>query len=65
MAQNIIALNQERRTTLPTKEAAAHLNRKPQTLRLWACYENGPLLPLRIGGRLAWPVVDIRRLLQA
>ncbi|MBU9443822.1 helix-turn-helix domain-containing protein [Burkholderia multivorans] len=48
---------------LPTDEAAAALNRKPQTLRKWACLENGPLRPVRINGRLAWRVSEIQALL--
>ncbi|WP_175826895.1 helix-turn-helix domain-containing protein [Burkholderia gladioli] len=48
---------------LPTDEAAAALNRKPQTLRKWACLENGPIRPVRINGRLAWRVSDIQALL--
>lgn len=48
---------------LPTDEAAAALNRKPQTLRKWACLENGPIRPVRINGRLAWRVADIQALL--
>ncbi len=51
------------RTHVPTEEAAHHLNRKPQTLRIWACYENGPLHPIRLNGRLAWSVTEIRALL--
>lgn len=48
---------------LPTDEAAAALNRRPQTLRKWAGRENGPIRPVRINGRLAWKVSDIRALL--
>lgn len=48
---------------LPTDEAATALNRKPQTLRKWACLENGPIRPVRINGRLAWRVSDIQALL--
>jgi hypothetical protein len=48
--------------TVPTDAAAYYLNRKPQTLRAWACLENGPLRPVRINGRLAWPVSAIRAL---
>lgn len=58
-----IALSDEKRTTIDTNEAAYHLGRKPQTLRAWACHENGALRPIRINGRLAWPVAEIRRLL--
>jgi hypothetical protein len=52
----------EKRTALSTQEAAAHLNRRPQTLRIWAMNQH-PIRPLNINGRLAWPVADIRRLL--
>ena len=53
----------ETRTVLPTPEAAFHLNRAQQTLRLWACREDGPIHPIRINGRLAWPVAELRRVL--
>lgn len=48
---------------LPTDQAAAAINRKPQTLRKWACLENGPIRPIRINGRLAWRVADLAKLL--
>ncbi|PTR15063.1 hypothetical protein C8R31_10490 [Nitrosospira sp. Nsp2] len=53
----------ETRSAIPTDAAAHHLNRKPQTLRAWACLENGAIRPIRINGRLAWPVAAIRALL--
>lgn len=57
-------LELETRSTLTTDEAAFHLNRKSQTLRVWACLENGPIRPVaRINRRLAWSVADIRLLL--
>ncbi len=49
---------------LPTDEAAAVLQRRPQTLRKWACLECGPLRPIRINGRLAWRVTDLQKLLR-
>lgn len=49
--------------TVETKAAAYYLNRRPQTLRGWSCLEQGPLRPLRINGRLAWRVADIKRVL--
>lgn len=61
----LVPLARETRAALPTDEAAAHLNRAPQTLRLWACREDGPLRPLRVHGRLAWPVAELRRILRA
>lgn len=48
---------------LPTLEAATFINRRPQTLRKWACLEIGPIRPVRINGRLAWRVEDLRALL--
>lgn len=59
----ITPLDRETRSALPTPEAAFHLNRAQQTLRLWAMRENGPIRPLRVNGRLAWPVSELRRLL--
>lgn len=52
------------RDTLPTNEAARILNRRPQTLRKWACLENGPIRPVRINRRLAWRVTDLANLLE-
>lgn len=57
------SLDELTRPTVPTEQAAFYLDRKPQTLRGWACLENGPLRPLRVHGRLAWRVDDIKRLL--
>lgn len=57
------SLAQETRIVIPTDAAAYYLNRQPQTLRAWACLENGPIRPLRINGRLAWPVTEIVALL--
>ncbi len=59
----LVPLDREIRSILPTAEAARHLNRAPQTLRIWACYENGPIRPIRINGRLGWRVDDLRRLI--
>ena len=58
-----VSLDSETRAALPTPEAAFHLNRAQQTLRLWAMREDGPLRALRINGRLAWPVAEIKRVL--
>lgn len=57
-------LDQITRPTVTTEEAAHYLNRKPQTLRNWACFQPaGVPRPLRIHSRLAWKVSDIRALL--
>jgi len=57
-------LEQITRPTVPTDAAAHYLNRIPQTLRTWSCLGNGPIRPIRINGRLAWKVADIRALLE-
>lgn len=64
VTHHCISLERETRASLPTHEAAYHLNRAQQTLRLWAMRENGPLRPIRVNGRLAWPVSELRRILQ-
>ena len=58
-----VPLDRETRPALDTETAAYHLLLKPQTLRVWACYGNGPIHPLRVGRRLLWPTADIRKLL--
>lgn len=62
-AIQLIPLALETRTAITTAEAAGHLNRAQQTLRLWAMREDGPIRPVRVHGRLAWPVADIKRVL--
>jgi hypothetical protein len=49
---------------LTTAEAAALLNRKPQTLRKWHCLQNGPIRAWVINGRLMWPTGKLRELLR-
>lgn len=63
-AQLFPPLEHETRTNVETAAAAHYLLRQPQTLRIWACKENGPLRPVRVYGRLAWPVAEIRRIVQ-
>lgn len=65
MTETIIypPLDRELRTHIDTSTAAYYLNRSPQTLRIWASYENGPIKPIRINKRLAWPVNDIKNIL--
>ncbi len=50
-------------TLLTTEEAALVMNRKPQTLRGWACLGTGPIAPVRIHGRLGWRKDQIEALL--
>lgn len=50
------------RPHVPTEQAAHYLLRRPQTLRGWACAESFPdgLRPVRLQGRLGWPVAGIK-----
>lgn len=63
-AQRLHDIAVERRRFLPTREAALHLGRSEQTLRNWACAGNGLISPQRQGGRLAWPVSDLKAVLR-
>ena len=56
-------LETETRSHVETACAAYHLNRRPQTMRTWATYQTGEIHPVRVNGRLAWPVAEIKRLL--
>ncbi len=48
---------------LTTAETAYYLDRRPQTLRGWACNSgSGPLVPKRIGGLLAWSTAEVKTL---
>ena len=52
------------RPNVDTAAAAFYFSRQQQTLRQWACFDGtGPIRPLRINGRLAWPVREIKRVL--
>ena len=52
------------RPTVPTEQAAHYLNRRQQTLRTWAMNSGtGPVSCIRINGRLAWKVSELRRVL--
>lgn len=59
--QSVVTTHAAKVTT--TNNAAAMLNRAPQTLRKWACLDNGPIRPIRINGRLAWRISDLESLL--
>lgn len=48
--------------TVPTEQAGYYLDRRPQTMRIWALTGH-PIMPIRINGRLAWPTQKIRELL--
>ena len=47
---------------LTTAEAAYYINRKAQTLRIWACNKTGPITPIYMGGPLGWKTSDVRQL---
>ena len=60
--QQFPALELVNRPTVPTEQAAYYLHRRPQTLRGWACAETYPegLRPIRLQGRLCWPLSGIK-----
>ena len=58
--QQPIPLESTTATTVDTAHAAFYLSRAPQTLRAWASKGVGPVKPINVHGRLAWPVADIR-----
>ncbi|WP_189493049.1 helix-turn-helix transcriptional regulator [Formosimonas limnophila] len=60
---NLVSTQHTLPAILTTNEAAVALNRKPQTLRKWACLGNAPITPLRINGRLAWRASEVLALL--
>ena len=62
---DFVPLHLETRTHVSTAVLCRHLSRKEQTARGWASAETFPegLRPLRVMGRLAWPVAGIRRVL--
>lgn len=58
-----LPLEQVTRPNLKTDEAAFYLNRRPQTLRIWAMRDgSGPIRPRRIGGLLAWSTAEVKAL---
>ena len=61
--QQFPTLESVTRPTVDTAAAAYYLNRRPQTLRCWAVYQDGAVNPIRISGRLAWPVSELKRVL--
>jgi hypothetical protein len=65
LASMSVSLERETRAVVDTATAAFHLNRQPQTLRVWASTETYPadLAPVRVQGRLGWPVAGIRKVL--
>jgi hypothetical protein len=58
-----LPLELETRPTVDTAATAYYLRKAQQTLRIWACKENGPIRPIRVGAHLHWRTADIRKLL--
>lgn len=61
--QKFIPLELETRPTVNTAACAFYLLKAEQTLRIYACRENGPIRPIRVGAHLHWKTQDIRKLL--
>jgi hypothetical protein len=59
---DFLPLALETRTHVSTAVLCCHMSRQPQTARGWASAETYPegLRPIRVNGRLAWPVAGIR-----
>lgn len=50
------------RPNLTTKEVAYYTNMSEQTWREYACYETGPIKPVRVCNRLNWPTKAVKQL---
>ena len=63
--QRFTPLEQVTKPNLTTAELAYYSNMAEQTWRVKACYDTAPdgLRPLRVCGKLAWPVSELRRVL--
>jgi len=62
-SQQFTPLELETRPTVDTAATAYYLRKAQQTLRIWACKENGPIRPVRVGAHLHWKTSEIRKLL--
>jgi hypothetical protein len=62
-AQKFPPIDLEHRPIVKTDQAAHYLTRTPQTLRGWSHSGKFPegLRPVRVNGRLGWPMDGIRR----
>ena len=47
---------------LTTKEFCHYTNLAEQTAWLYACKELGPIRPIRIGRKLNWPTIEVKKL---
>ena len=64
MQTTFTPLEQVTNPTVTTNAAAYYIDRRPQTLRIWAMGNRpAPIRPVRVNGRLAWPVKDLKRVL--
>ncbi len=61
--QEFTPLDLETRPTVTTAAAAFYLRKAQQTMRIYACRENGPIRPIRVGAHLHWRTDEIRALL--
>ena len=63
--QQFTPLELEHRPTVDTAAYAHYMHISPQTARIHACKESGPIRPLRIPGsaKLHWPTAEIKRVL--
>ncbi len=64
MPKGISPLDLETRSHVSTAEAAAYLHRRPATLYFWTNRQAGAVLPVKVHGRLLWPVASIKRVME-
>ena len=61
--QDYEPLERVTKPNVSTTKAAYYLDRKVDTLQKWARSGTGPIQPMRINNRLAWPVDQLKRVL--
>ncbi|CAG4892244.1 helix-turn-helix domain-containing protein [Paraburkholderia saeva] len=56
-------LNSQHDVMLTTAEAASLIRHSPKTLYQWACYQTGPVRPVKVQRKLLWRLSDLQALL--
>ena len=59
-------LELQTKPALSTDELCFYIGVRPQTARVWACKETGPIRPIRLPGSalLRWPTAEVKALLK-
>ena len=56
-------LEQVTRPSITTDEIAYYTNMKPNTWRIHACKQTHSIRPFKVGGKLQWPTVEVKKLM--